>query len=90
MATVKSAGTTKNGRDSNPRYLGVKLYSGETAQAGSIIIRQKSTKFTAGEGTDMGKDYTIFALKEGKVSFKDKRAIKFNGEKTTRKVVEVR
>lgn len=89
MATKKAAGSAKNLTDSNPQYLGVKLYAGETARPGSIIVRQRGTKFLAGKNVGMGKDHTIYAVKEGKVEFKDKNKTKFNGKKVTRKVVNV-
>ena len=69
MATKKAAGTTKNGRDSNPRYLGVKLHDGEVAKVGSIIVRQQGRKILAGQNVGVGKDHTLFALKDGKVKF---------------------
>jgi large subunit ribosomal protein L27 len=69
MAHKKGQGSTKNGRDSNPQYRGVKAYGGEFVQAGSIIIRQRGTKFRAGFNVGQGKDYTLFALKDGKVHF---------------------
>ncbi len=69
MAHKKAAGSTKNGRDSNPKYLGVKRYGGETVRAGNIIIRQRGTKVHAGVNVGMGKDHTLFALKDGVVQF---------------------
>ena len=69
MATTKAAGTTKLGRDSRPKYLGVKLYGGQKAKAGSIIIRQRGTKFVAGKNVGRGNDDTLFALKDGLVKF---------------------
>lgn len=79
MAHTKSGGSTQNSRDSQPKYLGVKLQSGETAQPGSILVRQRGTKFIPGEGVKIGKDDTIFAIKEGKVKFETKRKIRFDG-----------
>eukprot|EP00526_Cylindrotheca_closterium_P021336 CAMPEP_0113642912 /NCGR_PEP_ID=MMETSP0017_2-20120614/22548_1 /TAXON_ID=2856 /ORGANISM="Cylindrotheca closterium" /LENGTH=109 /DNA_ID=CAMNT_0000554369 /DNA_START=36 /DNA_END=365 /DNA_ORIENTATION=- /assembly_acc=CAM_ASM_000147 len=67
MATKKAGGSTNNGRDSIGRRLGVKLYPGQQAKAGSIIIRQRGQKFRAGEGVGMGKDHTIFAKVAGVV-----------------------
>jgi len=69
MAHVKTASAAKMNRDSKPKHLGVKLYSGEKAKPGSIIVRQKGTKFLAGEGTKLGGDYTLFSLKTGVVRF---------------------
>ena len=66
MATSASA---RNGRDSNPKYLGVKAYDGEKVTAGSIIVRQRGTKFHAGANVGTGRDFTLFALKDGKVKF---------------------
>ena len=70
MASKKGVGSTKNGRDSNPKYLGVKKYGGETVITGNIIIRQRGTKFHPGVNVGIGRDHTLFALKDGKVSFK--------------------
>jgi large subunit ribosomal protein L27 len=69
MAQKKGGGSTRNGRDSQPKMLGVKRYGGETISAGSIIVRQRGTKFHAGDGVGMGRDHTLFALVDGKVSF---------------------
>lgn len=69
MAHKKSGGSTSNGRDSNPKMRGVKCYGGESVQVGNIIIRQKGTKFHPGTGVKMGRDFTIFAMTEGKVEF---------------------
>ena len=70
MAHKKAGGSSRNGRDSNPKMLGVKLFGGEVVSGGNVIIRQRGTKFYAGEGVGMGKDHTLFALREGRVSFK--------------------
>lgn len=70
MAHTKSQGAVKGNRDSIAKRLGIKLYEGQTTQSGAIIVRQKGTKFHSGQGTDMGKDYTIFAVKSGKVNYK--------------------
>ena len=69
MAHKKAAGSTRNGRDSNPNYLGVKRYGGEDVLAGNIIVRQRGTKVHPGENVGMGKDHTLFALKDGVVKF---------------------
>lgn len=90
MAHKKSAGTTKNGRDSNPKYLGVKLTEGDTASLGSIIIRQRGTDVLAGDNVGMGKDHTLFALKEGVVSFGTTRKTHFNGKTVTKKIVHIK
>jgi len=89
MAHRKAAGTAKNLRDSNAQYLGVKLYAGEKASPGSIIVRQRGTKVLAGPGTLYGKDHTIFAVKEGKVKFGEKRHTNFNGQTVVKKIVSV-
>ncbi len=69
MAHKKAGGSSRNGRDSAGRRLGVKLYGGQAAIAGNIIVRQRGTKFWPGEGVDMGKDHTIFATVDGAVKF---------------------
>lgn len=73
MAHKKSGGSSKNGRDSNPKYLGVKKYGGEHVVPGNIIVRQRGTKNWPGTGVGIGKDHTLFALVEGKVEFRKKR-----------------
>ena len=69
MAQKKGGGSTRNGRDSKPKMLGVKAFGGELISAGSIIVRQRGTKFHAGTNVGMGKDHTLFALVDGHVSF---------------------
>lgn len=73
MAHKKGQGSSKNGRDSNPQYRGVKLYGGQTAKAGSIIIRQCGTPFKPGYQVGIGKDNTLFALTDGVVEFQGRR-----------------
>ena len=73
MAHKKGQGSSRNGRDSNPQYRGVKLYGGQAAKAGAIIVRQCGTKFFPGNNVSMGRDYTLFATAEGKVSFQGRR-----------------
>jgi len=70
MAHKKGQGSTKNGRDSNPKYRGVKLFGGQTATAGAIIVRQCGTKFFPGSNVGMGRDYSLFATADGTVVFK--------------------
>ena len=70
MAHKKAGGSTRNGRDSNPKYLGVKMYGGQAIEAGNIIVRQRGTKWHPGKNVGMGRDYTIFAMTEGHVEFK--------------------
>ena len=69
MAHKKGQGTSRNGRDSNPKMLGVKKYGGQTVIAGNIIIRQRGTKYHPGVNVGMGRDFTLFALKDGIVTF---------------------
>ena len=90
MATKKAAGSAKNLTDSNPQYLGVKLYAGEKAKKGSIIIRQRGTKFMAGKNVDMGKDHTLFAVADGIVSVREMRKIRFDGTTVKKHVVDVK
>ena len=72
MATKKAGGSTRNGRDSDAKRLGVKRFGGESVLAGSIIVRQRGTKFHAGTNVGMGKDHTLFATADGKVKFERK------------------
>ncbi|MDQ8046255.1 MAG: 50S ribosomal protein L27 [Patulibacter sp.] len=69
MAHKKGLGSSKNGRDSNSKRLGVKLFAGEAVTGGEIIVRQRGTRFRAGEGTGLGRDHTVFATRAGKVQF---------------------
>ncbi len=89
MAHKKSAGTTKNGRDSNPKYLGVKVSEGDRAQAGSVIIRQRGTDVLPGKNVGMGKDHTLFALLSGTIKFGTKRKTHFDSKVMIKKVVHV-
>jgi len=75
MAQKKGGGSTRNGRDSQPKMLGVKAFGGEVIQAGSIIVRQRGSKFHPGLNVGIGKDHTLFALVDGKVSFAVKGAL---------------
>ena len=76
MAHTKSGGSTVNNRDSKAKRLGVKLYAGEKAKPGNILVRQKGTKFFAGNGVRMGNDFTLFSVSEGIVQFKQTRGKK--------------
>ncbi|HEX2604141.1 MAG TPA: 50S ribosomal protein L27 [Oxalicibacterium sp.] len=76
MAHKKGGGTTRNGRDSESKRLGVKVYGGQAINAGGIIVRQRGTKMHAGENVGIGKDHTLFALVDGKVAFVTKGALK--------------
>lgn len=89
MAHRKAGGSAKNLRDSNPQYLGTKLYAGQKAQPGAIIIRQRGTKIIAGDNVRTGKDHTLYAVAEGKVAFGTRRKKRFNGDTITKKVVHV-
>lgn len=89
MASKKAAGTAKNLRDSNPKYLGVKANHGQVVTAGSIIIRQRGTKFVAGKNVGTGKDYTLFARIAGKVDMAERQKINYDGSKVRRKVVSI-
>ncbi|MCK4520394.1 50S ribosomal protein L27 [Candidatus Parcubacteria bacterium] len=89
MSKTKATGATKLGRDSRPKYLGVKLYSGQKANAGSIIIRQRGTKFLPGTNVRRGNDDTLYAVKEGIVKFITKRKIKFDKSQRIVKKVNV-
>ncbi|MFT3778105.1 MAG: 50S ribosomal protein L27 [Ottowia sp.] len=75
MAQKKGGGSTRNGRDSKPKMLGVKVFGGQTVSAGSIIVRQRGTRFHAGANVGVGKDHTLFALVDGQVSFTTKGAL---------------
>ena len=90
MATKKAGGSVKNGRDSNPRYLGVKLYAGETTKLGSIILRQEGLNTLSGKNTALGKDYTIYATKVGTVAFGTKRKLGFNNKTKVKNNVSVK
>jgi large subunit ribosomal protein L27 len=74
MAQKKGGGSTRNGRDSQPKMLGVKVFGGQSVLAGSIIVRQRGTRFHPGAGVGIGKDHTLFALVDGTVSFATKGA----------------
>ncbi len=89
MAHRKAGGTASNLKDSNPQYLGTKLYDGQKAQPGSIIIRQRGTVIMAGTNVGMGKDHTLFALKDGTIKFGTRRKTSFNGKTAVKKTVNV-
>ena len=73
MAHKKGQGSTRNNRDSNPKYRGIKLYGGQAAQTGAIIVRQCGTKFFAGNNVSMGRDFTLFATSDGMVKFQGRK-----------------
>ena len=89
MATTKASGVTKLGRDSLPKYLGIKLYDGEPTKTGSIIVRQRGTKFLPGKNVARGNDDTLYAVKEGKVKFITKRKKNFDNTQRMVKIVNV-
>lgn len=78
MAHKKAGGSTRNGRDSNPKYLGVKRFGGEFVRAGNILVRQRGTRFYPGRNVGMGRDFTLYALVDGRVVFerKDRQHLK--------------
>jgi len=90
MAHRKAGGTAKNLRDSNPKYLGTKLYDNQIAKVGSILVRQRGTKILAGKNIGIGKDHTLFALKDGIVKFTEKRKTGYDGRVKKRKVANVK
>jgi large subunit ribosomal protein L27 len=89
MATTKATGTTKNLRDSNPKYLGIKRGDGQKVSTGEIIVRQRGTKILPGKNIGVGSDYTLFALTAGTVHFRTKRKADFDGRSSTRRVVDI-
>jgi len=89
VAHKLAGGTVRNGRDSKSKRLGVKLFAGQPAKVGSIIIRQRGTKFRLGENVKIGKDDTIFATKAGLVKFTTKKVMAFTGKKILKKFVNV-
>jgi len=89
FASKKGGGSTRNGRDSNSQRLAVKRYGGELVIPGNIIVRQRGTKMLPGTNVAVGKDHTIFAIKEGVVTFGSKRKTNFDGRTSTKSVVNV-
>ncbi|OGI92701.1 50S ribosomal protein L27 [Candidatus Nomurabacteria bacterium RIFCSPLOWO2_01_FULL_46_18] len=89
MAHRKAGGIAKNLRDSNPKYLGTKLADGQSARAGNIIVRQRGTPILPGSNVGLGKDHTLFALKDGVVKFSSKRKTSFHGKTVLKKVANV-
>ena len=89
MAHKKSAGVSKNGRDSNPKYLGLKLTPGSLAKAGSVLVRQRGSDVMPGKNVSMGKDHTIFALVSGTVSMGYKRKVNFDNTVSKKKIISV-
>tara|TARA_Y100000031_G_C8083303_1_gene320691 strand:- start:333 stop:605 length:273 start_codon:yes stop_codon:yes gene_type:complete len=89
MAHKKAGGSSKNLSDSNAKYLGTKLYDGQKAKPGSIIVRQRGTKIEAGKNVRVGRDHTLFAIKDGTVKFKTVRKTRFDNKTIKKKVVDV-
>lgn len=89
MAHTKSGGSTRLGRDSAAKRLGVKKFDGELAKPGNVLVRQRGTKWHPGKNTKLGKDDTIYALKEGIVKFENKRKVTFTGKTKRISVVNV-
>ncbi|MFK7780186.1 MAG: 50S ribosomal protein L27 [Candidatus Gracilibacteria bacterium] len=81
MAHKKAQGSTSNGRDSNAKRLGVKLFGGQKAISGNIIVKQKGNKFWPAQGVSQGRDFTLFATTEGTVTFTEKKKTRFDGRK---------
>ncbi len=89
MAHTKAKGSTKLGRESESKRLGVKLFDGETAKIGDILVRQRGTKYYPGTNVKRGRDDTLYSVKSGKVKFASKRKTSFDGSKKTVKVVNI-
>ncbi len=89
MAHKKAGGSSKNGRDSNAKRRGVKRFGGQTVSAGEILVRQKGTKFRAGENVGLGKDFTLFAEKAGVVAFTEKAITRFDGRRYEKRFVNI-
>ena len=89
MSHKKAAGSTSNGRDSRSKRRGVKLFGGQTVTTGSIIVRQKGTVWHPGKNVGMGRDFTLFALMDGKVAYTEKKLLKFNGKRKVNTLVHV-
>ncbi len=89
MAHRKAGGSAKNLRDSNPKYLGVKLGDGATAKSGCILVRQRGTRINPGKNVGLGKDHTLFSLVDGIVRFRQKRKKHFDGKTIVKKTVDV-
>lgn len=89
MAHKKAGGSSKNGRDSNSKRRGVKRFGGQVVKAGAIIVRQKGTKWHAGENVGKGRDFTLFALADGELKFTEKRQRKYDGRVKRDTIVNV-
>lgn len=89
MSTKKAGGTAKNLTDSQPKYLGVKKGDGQSVKVGQAIVRQRGTKIEAGKNVRVATDHTLFAMSDGKVSFRTMRKTRFDGRMVTKKAVDV-
>jgi large subunit ribosomal protein L27 len=89
MAHTKAGGSSKNGRDSNPKYLGIKLGDGQAARPGMVIVRQRGTKIEAGTNVKVGHDHTLYSMITGKVIYRSRRKTNFDGKVVRKKVVDV-
>lgn len=89
MSTKRSGGSSKNLRDSQPKYLGVKRADGQAVGVGEVIVRQRGTKFEPGKNAKLGRDHTIYAGAAGVVSFRDMRKKRFDGRIVTKKTVDI-
>ena len=89
MASTKAGGSSKNLRDSQPKYLGIKLSDGSSARPGMVIVRQRGTKIEAGTNVRIGRDHTLFAVAAGSVVYRTRRKRGFDGHLTRKKVVDV-
>jgi len=89
MSTKKSAGSSKNLRDSQPKYLGTKVHDGQTIGVGMIIVRQRGTRIVPGKNVKVGKDHTLYSMVDGAVKFTTARKTRFDGKMTTHKMASV-
>lgn len=89
MAHTKSAGSTANVRDSQPKYRGIKIHDGDRARKGNIIVRQVGSRILPGEGVRQGSDFTLYAIRNGIVKFSSKRKQRFDGKLLQKKVVQI-
>lgn len=89
MSTKKAGGTAKNLRDSKPKYLGVKRADGQAVKTGEVIVRQRGTRIEAGQNVRVGKDHTLFAMKDGIVTFKSMRKTRYDGRTVAKRAAHV-
>ena len=89
MAHKKAGGSVKNLRDSQPKYLGIKVHDGQKAKVGFVLVRQRGTRILPGKHVAVGKDHTLFALKDGIVKFRNTRKMRFDNKITKKKIVNI-